>query len=248
MKDFPLGYIPNDKTDTSFNLAFEEELLYSDLLSQTPTFSLWRNPPSVIIGVSQIAEQEVNLRYCNENGIPVVRRKTGGGAVYHDLGNLNFSFFFPKKPDVNPYQSVYDILKPAFQKLGIDIDLSQTNDLLYAGRKFSGMAERVIGDRTMVHGTILYNVDFGTMSKALTTDKSKFTQPRGVRSRHAEVININDYLKDIKDIRSLIEQLSGLLKGIAADGDHILQQEFLEKVRHRAATHYAPLNINDSKS
>lgn len=243
-----MKYIPNHKTDPSFNLALEEEFLLSEYVTDGSVFSLWRNPPSVIIGVSQIAEQEVNLRYCKENGIPVVRRKTGGGAVYHDLGNLNFSFFFPDRPDLNPYRSVYDLLRPAFQKLGIEIDLSRTNDLLFEGRKFSGMAERVVGDRTMVHGTILYDVDFGTMSNALSTGKSKFSQPKGIRSRHAEVINIKNYLRDIKDIQSLEEQLSILLKGIAADEDLVLPQEFLEKVRNRAASHYAPLNINDIES
>lgn len=237
--------IINNEENPSFNLAFEEEFLLSEYKSDEPAFCIWRNPQSVIIGVSQIPEQEVNLRYCIENGIPVIRRRTGGGAVYHDLGNLNLSFFFHGVPSGCHYVTAYDILNPAFQRLGIDIRLSQTNDLLLNGRKFSGMAERTVGNKVMVHGTILYDTDFDVMAKALSTDKSKFVKPRGVASRHASVINLKDHLKTIPDALSLMEYLRRYLTGHDPDVCEHSSDEFLDRVRQRAVRHYAPLNLND---
>lgn len=232
----------NHELDPSFNLAFEEEMLLSDIISNSPAFCLWRNAPSVIVGVSQVEELEVNLQYCKEKSISVVRRRTGGGAVYHDSNNLNFSFFFPEKPEGNPFYHVYDLMRPAFRQLGIEIDRSGTNDMLFDGRKFSGMAERVIGGRFMVHGTILFDTDFGEMAKALTTVKGKFSKPRGVASRHAEVINLKGYLKDIDDITALENALGSYLSDTGERGCVNLPTDFLERVRRRAETDYRPLN------
>lgn len=239
--------VVNNRLNPSFNLAFEEELLLSDIVSRSPVFCLWRNQRSVIVGISQVVENEVNLQYCNDNGIYVVRRHTGGGAVYHDLGNLNFSFFFPGKPDVNPYQHVYTILQPAFQKLGIKIDISSTNDLLFAGKKFSGMAERVIEDKVMVHGTILFDTDLEVLSHALSTGKSKFDKPRGVASRRAVVTNLKDCIKNTEDI---IQFADALGRNISAtcDCDVIsLPNDFENRVIHRAETCYLPLNKMEIK-
>lgn len=237
--------IINAEENPSFNLAFEEEFLLSEFLRDRQAFCIWRNPKSVIIGVSQIAEQEVNFRYCIENGIPVIRRRTGGGAVYHDFGNLNFSFFFPYRPSQNLYQLAYTILKPAFQALGIEISLSQTNDLLLNGKKFSGMAERTVGDKAMVHGTILYDTDFKAMSKSLSTAKGKFSQPRGVASRHASVINLKEQLKDVPDVLSLAEHLRMYLTGHDSDIREYPSDEFIDRVIQRAERYYLPLNLND---
>lgn len=237
--------IINNEENPSFNLAFEEEFLLSEYMSGEPVFCIWRNPKSVIIGVSQIAEQEVNLRYCIEKGIPVIKRRTGGGAVYHDLGNLNFTFFFPYRPSQNLYQLAYAILKPAFQELGIEISLSQTNDLLIDRKKFSGMAERIVGEKAMVHGTLLYDTDFNAMSNALSNVKGKFTQPRGVASRHASVVNLKEHLKDIPDVLSLSEHLRMFFTGHDSKRLEHPSDDFLDRVRQRAERHYLPLNIND---
>lgn len=236
-----MQFVINDKLNPSFNLAFEEEILYSDYLLQNPLFCLWRNQKSVIVGISQVVEDEVNLQHCNDNGILVVKRHTGGGAVYHDLGNLNFSFFLPNGLTTNPYHYAYSILKPSFKELGIEINVSKTNDLLFEGKKFSGMAQRIIGERVMVHGTILYDTDFEAMAKALSTTKSKFTKPRGVASRRAEVTNLKGNLKKIKDI---IELENALIEFISnSDKQIVLTDEFYEKVNTRAREYYKPLNL-----
>lgn len=235
-------YVVNKELDSSFNLAFEEEVLLSELISEEPVFCLWRNPKSVIVGVSQVVENEVNLEYCRDNGIAVVRRHTGGGAVYHDLGNLNFSFFFPTKPADNPYLHVFSLLKPAFKKLGVEITTSKTNDMLIDGMKFSGMAERVIGNRVMVHGTLLYDTDLQVMAQALNTKNSKFNKPRGVASRRATVTNLKPFLKSVGSI----EEFSMVLQDTLSDGDSQInvqmRDDFIEKVRDRAYRDYIPLN------
>lgn len=236
--------IINRVENPSFNLAFEEEFLLSEYLTDEAAFCIWRNHKSVIIGVSQSAEQEVNLRFCYDNDIPVIRRKTGGGTVYHDLGNLNFSLFFPFRPAAaNHYEHAYAILKPAFNELGLDISLSRTNDLLFDGRKFSGMAQRIAGDRMMVHGTILFDTDLGVMSKVLSVDNSKFLQPRGVASRHASVVNIREYLKDIPDALTLALRLRSSLQ--ASSSCIPLSIDFLDRVKNRAESDYAPLNFKN---
>lgn len=234
--------IVNNNINPSFNLAFEEELFLSEIVSESPTFCLWRNQKSVIVGVSQVVENEVNLHFCNDNGIPIVRRHTGGGAVYHDLDNLNYSFFFPHKPEGNPYAHVFSILRPAFRHLGIDMGISTTNDLLLDGKKFSGMAMRTMGERMLVHGTLLFDTDMDAMAKALTTEKGKFNRPRGVASRHAEVINIKSHLNGIDDVSQLAEALGKFLSDEKYSDCVTLPEGFIDKVMERAAADYTPLN------
>lgn len=237
-----MRFIVNNGLSPSFNLALEEEILLSDIVSRLPAFCLWRNKSSVIVGVSQIVENEVNLKYCSENCISVVRRHTGGGAVYHDLGNLNISFFFPNRPSVNPYHYIHSIFRPVFKKLGIEIDVSTTNDLLHDGKKFSGMAQRVIGDRLLVHGTILFDVDFETMARALATEKSKFNTPKGVASRRAKVTNLKGCLGNIDDIAELADVLETSFAGSDERINVSRSNDFIEKVKTRAQRAYPELN------
>lgn len=237
-----MRFIVNTGLSPSFNLALEEEVLLSDIVSRMPAFCLWRNKSSVIVGVSQVVEDEVNLKYCSENRISVVRRHTGGGAVYHDLGNLNFSFFFPSSPSSNPYHYVHSIFRPIFKKLGIEINVSTTNDLLHDGKKFSGMAQRVIGDRVLVHGTMLFDTDFEIMTRALTTEKSKFNTLRGVASRRATVTNLKGYLGNIDDITELADVLETSFVGSDERINVSQSDDFIEKVKIRAQRDYPELN------
>ena len=238
----------NKIEDPSINLALEECFFLSEYLREEPVFCIWRNTESVIIGVSQDAEQEVNLDFCTEHGIPVVRRKTGGGAVYHDPGNLNFTFFYPHIPAGNAYRIIHDTLRPAFDSLGIKTEISPTNDILCYGRKFSGMATRERDGRLMVHGTILYDTNLHTMAQALTTDRSKFIQPKGVKSRHAKVINLRECSGAPTDIHILAQFLRDRLRGQDAGIDLRSNKGFLTMVRQRAQKYYTPLNLNDIKS
>jgi len=233
----------NECLEPGFNLALDEMLMRHPACFDGPVFGFWQNRASVICGVHQCVEREVNLDYCRAEDIPVVRRCTGGGAVYHDLGNLNYSLFLPARMAglETDYRICLDLLRPLFARLGVDIELSPTNDLLLAGKKFSGMACRKTQEVHLYHGTLLFDVDTERMAKALGNPAGKFVRERGVRSRHAEVINLKGWLPGIEtmeEFRAALE--SGLASG-HCPGSLALEEEFLAEVRQHACAHYGNL-------
>lgn len=151
-----MRYLRNTCTDPYFNMAFDEYAL-EQLPLDEPLFYLWQNKPAVIIGLNQDAYAEVDMNYLRANGIALVRRVTGGGAVFHDLGNLNYTIV-GRSTDLNrDYPDYARHVLHALQALGVDAELSGRNDILVCGRKVSGYAKRVYKDRLMVHGTLMYD-------------------------------------------------------------------------------------------
>lgn len=182
-------------------------------------FSLWQNSPSVIIGRSQDARAEVNAPYLREKGIALVRRSTGGGAVYHDLGNLNYSIWGPEpKPD---------IIVAALQEMGVAAELTGRNDIFVDGRKVSGYARRVYKDRELVHGTLMWNVDIDVLTRALDTPGSKLNV-KGVESVRSRVGNLAGLLPRL---HSVDEFASALLSILAPEGEFTLPPEALSEIR-----------------
>ncbi|MGC8866394.1 MAG: lipoate--protein ligase [Bacteroidales bacterium] len=198
--------IDNQNTKPQFNLAAEEYLLknFSDDI-----FMLWRNEPSIIIGKHQNALAEINVDYVKENGINVVRRMTGGGAVFHDLGNLNFTFIETHEGDgkasmdFRKYtQPILDIL----QRLGIDARFEGRNDLTIEGKKFSGNAECIYKNRVLHHGTLLFSAKLPDLSAALKVDPAKFND-KSVKSVRSRVTNVLEHLSqpmDVVEFKNLI--------------------------------------------
>ena len=166
-----MRYLTNTSTDPQWNMAFDERVL-TGLTSPEPVFYLWQNAPAVIIGRNQSAPAEVNLPYLEEHGIVLARRVTGGGAVYHDLGNLNYSFAGGIR-EMEALQPVR-LMAAALRSLGIPVEVSGRNDLMVEGRKCSGYAKRLAGTRMMIHGTLMWNVDLAALSAALSVPGSKF--------------------------------------------------------------------------
>ncbi len=204
-----MRYLVNDCTDACRNMAFDEFALESLPLDE-PVFYLWRNAPSVIIGLNQSAYAEVNLDYLKEHGIALARRVTGGGAVYHDLQNLNYTIV-GKSRDLNAdYPDYLHYMVNALRQLGVPAELSGRNDIMVDGRKCSGYAKRVWKDRLMVHGTLMFDVDLSVLQQALSVPGSKMAAS-GVASVRSKVANLKDYLPGYADVLALKDALHAIL-------------------------------------
>lgn len=189
-----VNYLETNSFDPFYNLDFERSVF--NRFDNQSYFMLWQNEPSVIVGKNQIVEEEVNLEYAKEKGIKVVKRMTGGGSVYHDFGNLNYSFitnYEETSDSQNQLLSFFTkLVITALQSLGINAYLSETNDILAEGFKISGTAQYVENSRILFHGTLLFDTDLTILDKVLITNK----HPGVFSSNHRNVCNIKSLLKD----------------------------------------------------
>lgn len=217
--------IRRTETDPYFNLAAEEYVLreFND-----DCFMLWLNKPSVIVGKHQNTLAEINYDYIIKHDIKVVRRISGGGTVFQDLGNINFTFIkngeLGKLVDFRSFtQPIIDVLAT----LGIEARFEGRNDLTIGGRKFSGNAEHVFKNRVLHHGTMLYEAKITDLTAALNVDPDKFND-KAIKSVRSRVTNISEHLKNPLNIEDFISLVM----------DHILKTysntrlyEFSEKDR-----------------
>jgi len=191
--------------DPYFNIAAEEYVLkeFSD-----EVFMLWQNEPCIIVGKHQNTLAEINLDYVSEQKIPVVRRITGGGTVFHDLGNLNFTFI--KNGENEKLVNFRKFTEPIIEvliKIGIEVRFEGRNDLTINGRKFSGNAEHVHKNRVLHHGTLLFSSELNNLTNALKVDPSKF-RDKAVKSVRSRVTNISEHLikpMDVVEFKNLIQ-------------------------------------------
>lgn len=201
-----MKYITNLSNDPHYNLAFEE-YCFKNLPQDDDYVFLWINGPAIIVGKNQNTVEEINGEYVRENGIKIVRRITGGGAVYHDLGNLNYSIFTTSvgQEKIDFGQINIPILK-SLEKFGIQAELTGRNDLTLDGKKISGIAQSVLKKRILNHGTILFDTDLSVLSKALNVKADKI-ESKGVKSVKSRVTNIKPYLNSDVDILEFKEML-----------------------------------------
>ena len=179
--------LENNCTDPAWNLALDEYLL-----TRFPreVLTLWRNGPSVIIGKNQNALEEIDLDFIRAHQIPVVRRLTGGGAVFHDLGNINYTLVQPcRAGDFNNYAKFTRPIVDFLATLGVKAELSGRNDLLVDGQKCSGNAQAVRDGRILHHGTLLFSADMSRLSGALRPRDLKL-ESKGVKSVSSRVTNL----------------------------------------------------------
>jgi len=182
-----------DEHDPAINLALEEYVL-RNAQSEDDFLMFYINAPSIIIGRHQNTLEEINREYVEAHGIHVVRRLSGGGAVYHDLGNLNFSFLTQASPDnFRNFKKFTDPIIQGLAKLGVTAELSGRNDILIDGKKVSGNAQYMAKNRMVSHGTLLFNADLSHVADALNVQASKITS-KGIKSVRSRVANISEYL------------------------------------------------------
>ena len=227
-----MKYLETCCTDPHYNLAFEEWVLTH--LCDTDYLILWQNDNSIIIGQNQNTLEEIDPQFVREHGIHVVRRTTGGGAVYHDLGNLNYSFITDYQRERGTDMSVFSgAVVHALQEMGLPASASGRNDILIDGKKVSGTAQRIVKvdgrERILYHGTLLFRSDPDMIAGALRPDPLKFAS-KSTKSVRSRVGNISDFLPEGTTLSAFWEKLREVLLVSASDGEEpiINQTEILE--------------------
>jgi lipoate-protein ligase A len=221
--------IENGNTEPQYNLALEEYLCLRAMRDGSRFFMLWQNEPSIIVGRFQNTLEEIDTAFVEERRIHVVRRNSGGGAVYHDLGNINYSFVMPDTGDFDFAFFTGPIIR-ALAALGVRAELSGRNDLAVEGRKVSGGAQYRRGGVMLHHGTLLYDTDLEILSRALRPSEDKF-QSKAVKSTRGRVGNIKPYLRTPLSVAEFKERLRSGIQGLtplALDKDSLSEAEKLK--------------------
>ena len=237
-----MRFIKNSNTNPHYNMAFDEYCLES-LPIDEPVFFLWQNKPSVIVGFNQEVNTEVNLDYLHQQGITLARRVTGGGAVYHDFGNLNYTIVGRSEDLERDYPEYASLMMKALQALGVPATLSGRNDILVEGKKVSGFAKRVCKNRLMVHGTLMFDVDVDVLTHVLNTSQSKL-QSKGIASVRSRVANLSDYLPEISDIQTFKNRLEEILSNNHTDAEYQLSEEDFANIQRLTDEKFATWEWN----
>ena len=187
-------FIESNSNDPRFNLALEQ-YIFDQMPRNRSYLMLWRNDQTIVVGKHQDTFAEINADYVRANQIQVVRRLSGGGAVYHDLGNVNFTFIADHTGSDFDFSTFCRPVIWALESLGVPAELNGRNDMTIRGRKFSGNSQYVKEGRVMHHGTLLYDSDLSVVSSALAPIRDKLTS-KGLPSVRSRVTNIKPYVND----------------------------------------------------
>ena len=219
----------------AFYLAMEE---YVASAVEDEAFFVWRVEPTVIYGRNQVLENEVNLEYCREHGVDIVRRKSGGGCVYSDLGNIMVSYVSRRGDVSEVFDRYMTSLCDALRAMGVPAEKSGRNDILVEGRKISGNAFHQLPDRSIVHGTLLYSTDLEALVEAIMPPVEKL-QRHGVESVRQRVMNLSEYVSSMQDPAPELkspESLEEYLVRYFTDGEIRLGVDDLNVIARSAAT------------
>lgn len=229
-------------TNPYFNLASEEYLLKC---KSQDIFLLYRNTPSIVVGKHQNTLAEINLPFVQERAIPVARRISGGGTVFHDLGNLNFAFFTTGREGelVNYRKATLPVIE-AMAGMGLKVSLGKRHELLLEGLKISGTASHVYKQRVLHHGTLLFSSEIDDLSEALITSGEKFTD-RAVKSVRSRVTNIRDHLHSALDVEEFQDRLFDHIVRSASGGEkYHYDEEDLKRIGELRDKKYATWEWN----
>lgn len=206
-----MKYIVNNSHNPAYNVALEA-YAFRELLAEDELFILWINEPTIVIGKHQNAIEEINKTYTDEHGIHVVRRLSGGGAVYHDLNNLNYTIISNKSQEgAFDFKTFSQPVIETLADLGVAANFTGRNDLEIDGKKFCGNAQAYYKGRMMHHGCLLFDVDMTVLGNALQVSKDKI-ESKGVKSVRARVTNILDELPEKMTVEAFSNQLLNKMK------------------------------------
>ncbi|HET8753588.1 MAG TPA: lipoate--protein ligase [Salinimicrobium sp.] len=234
--------IKHHSTDAYFNIA-TDEFIFKHL--KEDCFMLWRNDNAIIVGKHQNSNAEINVEYVKEKGIKVVRRLSGGGAVYHDLGNLNFSFTRTGDSDeMVDFQRYTKPILEVLQSLGVNAKFEGRNDLTIDGKKFSGNAEHVVKNKILHHGTLLFSSEMKDISGALKVNPLKYTG-RAVKSVPNRVTNISDHLEEKITLDEFTAKIMDYITSTFEDAKmYEFTEEDLKKIQELRDTKYSTWQWN----
>lgn len=240
-------YIESPSTDPAFNLALEQHIF--DSFDRTHEyFMLWQNAGSVIVGKNQNTVGEIDSGYVDRHGIRVIRRLSGGGAVYHDLGNLNFTFIMDGGD-----QSQLDLrlfcepVAKMLRSLGVDAEVNGRNDITIDGKKFSGNSQYIKKGRVMHHGTIMFDSNLETVAKALRVPKDKI-RSKGLKSVQSRITNVREYLEEDISLERFKELLMWHIFGGKPTERYILTDDDIKAAKALKEERYGTWDWNYGES
>ncbi|QEH62025.1 lipoate protein ligase A [Spiroplasma chinense] len=221
-------------TDPKLNLAIEEFLTKNKVYKE-PILFLWQNKNTIVIGRNQNTVEEVNIVKAKEDKVTIIRRNTGGGAVFHDLGNLNFSIIYTdvKNNAVSMFEQMLEPIIKTLKDLGINAQFSGRNDIQVNGKKISGNAMWKWKDRFLQHGTILVNSDLAKIAKYLTVDRSKIVS-KNIESISSRVTNINNESDKEIDVQEFINLIINTYQSLDSVKELVLSKsdyELIQKIK-----------------
>jgi lipoate-protein ligase A len=237
--------IYNKNTNPYFNLACEEYILKE---FNEECFMLWRNSPCIVVGKNQNTLSEINKDYVDKNNITIVRRLSGGGAVFHDLGNINFTFISNQKETFNDFKRFTVPIIDALKQLDVNAEFSGRNDLTIDGKKFSGNAQYCYKNRVLHHGTLLFSANVTDISQSLNVKEKKF-EGKAVKSVKSRVTNISSHLKSPMKVEEFIEFLMNYVVNNYAESKlYTLTEEDIKNISKLADEKYSTWEWNYGSS
>ncbi len=238
-----MKYIKTDWSVPYYNMALEDYMMSEDKFDDNYVF-FYIHDPSVIVGKHQNTIAELNNKYVADNHIYIARRISGGGAVYHDRGNLNFSFVFRRKENelIDFKKYTLPVIR-ALHALGINSELSGRNDILINGKKFSGNAQYMNKTKILHHGTLMFDVNIENLVNALNVSNMKI-ESKAIDSVRSRVANLQDYLKSPMTIEEFKEYL---IRSFYEDMDfeeYTLTDEDIEQIEKRVKEKFSTWEHN----
>jgi len=241
-----MKYIQLGSTNPYYNLAAEEFVLYN--MKDDAYFLLWQNDNTVVVGRHQNVVEEVDVNRAEELGVRIVRRNSGGGAVYHDPGNLNFSFITDWVPDRHTNLDIF--LEPVIDvlaELGVTAEKHGRNDLVAGGRKISGNAQYIHGGRLLHHGTLLVCSNLSRMPEVLRPQTDKIVS-KGIKSVRGRVGNICEFSKSPITVETLIDALKAAILSDCGTEGYVFTGEQSDRIERLAKEKYETWEWNFGSS